>query len=93
MVEDELDRISLLSDFGIYVYIADNQVLSIFSQPHKSYTDVLELSGSYPTLLCRTSDVLFVKQGDEVLISNEVYSVSDIQQDGTGFTTITIIRI
>jgi hypothetical protein len=44
-------------------------------------------------LICRSSDVTFVKQNDEVIVGNEVYQVSDIQPDGTGITTITLIRI
>jgi hypothetical protein len=93
MVEDDFDRQSLLSDFGIYVSINDNRVLAIFDQPHKLYSDVLDLSGSYSMLICRSSDVTFVKQNDEVIVGNEVYQVSDIQPDGTGITTITLIRI
>jgi len=52
------------------------------------YIEDLDIAGTRPVLICRTSDVTAVAQGTVVTINETAYTVVDIRPDGTGVTRL-----
>jgi len=93
MIEDDFDRACMLEDFGIPVMLPDNNTITaIFNNNFQGIGNDYELSSSAPAVLCRTSDVLNIKQDDALQLNNKNYTVRDTEADGTGYTRIILKR-
>ncbi len=90
MLESEADRLAILKGCdGELGLIGNDQVWGVFTDEHAP----IDLGGQIiestaPEFLCRSSDVTDVVTGIEVKIRGVSYTVSEIQPDGTGMTTL-----
>lgn len=92
-VETSLDRLTMLSDFGIDIVLPNSKVIKgIFDNPHLD----VNAGGSVPfsiqeaRVTVRTSDTSSLAQGSIVEIDNDHYVITDIQPDGTGITELVL---
>ena len=86
-LESDADRLLFLStdDFATTATIAGSPVLGIFDD---EYGEVLDIEGTVPVFLCRTSDVAAVAHGTTVTINAVAYTARGKQPDGTGMTLV-----
>lgn len=89
-VETSLDRLTYLNDFGEDVITSSKTIKGIFDNPHENLFAGGEVPFSIQEcyVVVRTSDVKDVGQGSTLTILDSTYSVTDVQADGTGMTTL-----
>jgi hypothetical protein len=86
----DMDYWAMLEPFAIPITYAGGVFMAIFDHAHTPYGDGIMLSGTSPTLTCRTMDVLTLNQGDLLTVDGTPYRIRDIQPDGSGITKIEI---
>lgn len=93
MIFDDLDLGSIIEPFSTqqpviaFANTGDEiRFIAVFDNTHKEYGDDLQLSGSYPTLICRTVDVANLKQTEPVTVNGTKYKIRDVQADSHGMT-------
>ena len=94
-VESDADRLTFLSadDFGVAATIGAATVYGIFDDEYTGVNAATgEVATSDPRFLCRASDVTSVAQGTTVTINSVAYKVTNIEPDGTGFTSLVLSR-
>jgi hypothetical protein len=97
---DDLDRVFLnTDDFGdvaVYTALPSGQqktINVIFDDSFKALdVATMEFATSQPQVFAKSSDVTGIKQADTVLVNGVIYTVTDIQPDGTGLTLIILRR-
>lgn len=88
-VETEADRLLMLNDFGSDVSVSGSTYKGIFENPHQEVgIGEVDFSLQEATLVMRASDASGISQDDKLTIGSAEYAVTDIQPDGTGFTTL-----
>jgi hypothetical protein len=96
-VESDLDRLAFLSveEFGLEVTLHPNsnprKATAIFDNGHFEISDNISvISTTQPSLVMRTKDITDLEQDDEIEVDGVIYTVADIQSDGTGMTMVRI---
>jgi hypothetical protein len=90
MLETDIDRLAYLTACGEQVTINGQPVWAVADN---AYVNVLDLAaGTRPQLIARSSDVAAVVTGAGVVMQGTAYSVSEIQPDGTGMTTLILTK-
>lgn len=107
-VEDDADRAIFFDDddFGVMATItpsggAPYTAQGIFTEPHSvngirqanGYSNQADLSGQKPMFRARTTDVASLRNGRATLVINGVeYTAFDVKPDGTGTTSIQLMK-
>ena len=93
-IEQDSDREALLADFGQTINVTDSigssaNIVAIFDN---EYTEVdigeAGVQSTQPKLLCRTTDVSNLTEGDLCVIDSTNYFIQIRQDDGTGMTEL-----
>ena len=91
-VESDLDRQSMICDFGESIILNPSTnpvcITAIFDMEPEIYGDDLELSGPIPKITCRTLDVQDIVQGDTIQVRSVDYMVRVNEPDGTGISIL-----
>lgn len=89
MLTEDLTAFFDDDEFAQQCVIIDTQdiINGIFDRP---YTDVLDMQGFSPSLLCKSSDVTDkdLRRGTRIEIGADVWRVVSFEPDGTGVTRI-----
>ena len=95
-VETKQDRLKFLADFGEPFVSGELTFTGIFDREYNEVISGGEVGFSIPQaqLMCETSDVQTLDQGDVVVRSADSrnYTITDVQNDGTGMTTLILER-
>ena len=83
----DLDNIMNADEFGIAAVVDGDAVTGIFDN---NYVEIEGVSGTYPVLTCKTSDVSGAAQGDVVTVNSTSYRIASVQPDGTGVTQLVL---
>jgi len=88
-IEDDDDRAELLDadDFGTSALVGGAAVEGIYA---RGYVEIAGVEGYRPILTVRSSDVLDVAHGWEVVIGADVFVVRGVQADGQGLTRLVL---
>lgn len=88
-VESDADRLNLLNDFGETVEYNGNYLKGIFENPHQEIgIGEMDFSMQEANVVMRSIDASYIAQDDTVTINKVEYLITDLQPDGTGFTTL-----
>ena len=99
-LDDDLTIILGLADFGASITyrrknaLGDSTILGIFDNETVP-TDAggfVTVHEEQPRLTCRTTDIPFIAETDEMIISGVTYKVRAWVHDGTGVTTVQLER-
>ncbi|MDE2102460.1 MAG: hypothetical protein KGL39_34760 [Patescibacteria group bacterium] len=93
MIESAADQLGMLEDFGVTVTCGANSFIAIFDDHFAMVDDLsLNIESSQPQLLCRTSDCVAygIADGVSLTFSGLPYTVTTREDDGTGFTVLTL---
>ena len=52
----------------------------------------MEFSGTAPTFTCATSDLTGVSEGQQVTVAGILHRITDMQESGTGHTTVVLVE-
>lgn len=89
-VETDVDRLSLLSDWGEDATVQGVTVRGILDQEFRDNGGIESL---YPVFECRTSDVPAVQHGHSVIAGGDNFEVVGVEDDGEGFTLLILIKV
>ena len=78
-----------MQDFAIPVTVGGVAVRAIFDA---AYADPLGMAGNQPVLTVATDDLPAVAVGQAVTVNAVNYTVTGIEPDGTGITTLQLRR-
>jgi len=105
-VETAADRAVFVSadDFGVTAYISQNGAAAvsfagIFDNAHLMVdAGNAGVSSTAPVITCRTDDLAGLlygnaRSGDQIRIGSDYYTVTDVQADGTGMTTLIMEKV
>lgn len=85
-----LDSAAFFADFSVAVTLPSAAVVrGIFDA---AYADPLGMAGNQPILTVASADVSAVAVGAALTINAVGYTVTEIQPDGTGMTTLMLRR-
>lgn len=89
MFDEDLSPFFDDDEFAVECVIVDTQdiICGIFDRP---YTDVLDMQGFSPSLMCQSADVTgkALRRGTRIQIAADVWRVVSFEPDGTGVTRI-----
>lgn len=94
MIETSLDRLTMLSDFGvsaIYTHDGSNTtVTGIFDSDYEAVTTGggVPFAMEQPRFHCRTEDVPSAVDGDLLEINGRDFVIRVVMPDGTGMTEL-----
>jgi hypothetical protein len=90
-VESAADRAAMLADFGVVAtWSGVGQVTGIFDA---AYIDPLgQFEGSAPVFHAASADLEGIEQGDTLTVDDVVYTVVEVQPDGTGMVLVRLRR-
>lgn len=97
MLDDDLAHM-LMADFGTPATVHPNSpkargVVGIFGNHHQEIEGNTVIATAQPSLLVRTRDAEGVRQGSGVILSTgAAYVVEHVEDDGTGLTTLILLR-
>ena len=77
------------ADFGLSATVGGVSVQGIFDA---AYTDPLGMAGNQPQLTVSTADLPAVAVGQSVSVNATAYTVTGIEPDGTGISTLQLRR-
>jgi hypothetical protein len=78
-----------MQDFGQSVTVGGVAVRGIFDA---AYADPLGMAGNQPVLTVATEDLPAVAVGQAVTVNATAYTVTTVEPDGTGITTLQLRR-
>lgn len=78
-----------MQDFAVPVTVGGVAVRAIFDA---AYADPLGMAGNQPVLTVATDDLPAVAVGQAVTVNALAYTVTGIEPDGTGITTVQLRR-
>jgi len=87
---DDLNVFFDADEFGIEAVIGEATIEGILDD---EYIEDLDIAGTRPVLICRTSDVAAVAQGASVTIGTVSYKVVVARPDGTGVTRLVLEEV
>lgn len=94
MVETDVDRLVLLTDFGVDVVYtpqggASVTIRVIFDDEFREVSGgEVDFALHQPKFMCRTVDVPAIAEGDAVVYNGISYEVTVVMTDGTGMTAV-----
>lgn len=96
MIESDTDRLSFFNpdEFGVLCVHSTSRFYGLFETTTIDYSGgITVVSTTSPLLLCRTNDVSGVEQEDTLRVGSTDYTITDIQDDGTGITTLSLHKV
>lgn len=94
MIETSLDRLTILSDFGVNAIYTRNSVESTVKGIFDSDYEAVTAGGGVPFAMeqprfhCRTQDVPNASDGDLLEIDGRDFVIRVVMPDGTGMTEL-----
>ena len=84
---EDLLRFFDLDHFGTAFSVGGVSKLGIFEN---CAAEASGITGTRPTLTCRSSDVSAVVRGTDIVIGSKTYDAVTVKNDGTGFSVISL---
>ena len=92
---NETDYFFNTNDFAEYVVLNGKKIKAIFDRSITEHTDGFTfIKGYKPQIVCQSTDVVKsgALQGSGCVVRKLNYTVTEIEPDGTGITTVTLFQ-
>lgn len=94
IINSDLDNFLDLDGFGKVALLngLTNIVVQFFNEYDNAIRDESGIVSSTPFAIARSSDMAGVEQGDVLKIDGITYTITNLEPDGTGVTTLRLSR-